>query len=110
MNKYNHKHDECCHHCCHDISYDDYFNVGEHILVCCHDKKHHDHCCCHEDDCYPTHSPAACKQHNHPPKHDCCYHDHYHHCHPHCCDEHHFLFDADHDGFVEGAIIKRPIF
>lgn len=109
----NHKHDECCHHL-HHISYDDYFNVGEHVLICCHQPVH-EHCCHGVAVCIPTHSPAACKQHMHPKcilnkEHHHCHNEHKH-CHE-CCPptENHFLFDADNDGFVEGAIIKRPLY
>lgn len=86
----------------HTLSYDEYFNISNRVLVCDYHKPClHDHC--HHDDgfVYP---------------HDPCMH-HPHHKHPHIHDEHvHIhhefpkrpLMDVDGDGFVEANFIMKP--
>lgn len=140
MNKFGHQ----CHK--HTISYDDYFNVGEHVLMhhphiecapckpmheCIHPVHHihcgdpwtepiyipvvHDHCHCIPMPCHKQHEiPEFMKPHHHPHCHEhyhdhCCEPHHHSHCHPCPHPEHHVLFDADHDGFIEGGMVIKPI-
>lgn len=90
-----------CHKMPHTISYDEYFNISNNVLVCDH-HKHCEHKPCHHHEDLFVYPHVPCEHKPHIP------HVHDEHVHIHREFPRRPLMDVDGDGFVEANFILKP--